>query len=68
MQMRLLNLDRSSDRLALFRARNPHLAGIERVSAVDGRLADRRRLIEHGIMSPDLNYSDGAVGCAMGGA
>lgn len=65
MQMRLLNLDRSSDRLALFRARNPHLAGIERVSAVDGRLADRRRLIEHGIMSPDLNYSDGAVGCAM---
>ncbi|WP_043837006.1 glycosyltransferase family 25 protein [Muricoccus aerilatus] len=65
MEKRLINLARSSDRLALFKARNPHLPDIQRVPAIDGRAADREWLRVNGIMSPDLSYSDGAVGCAL---
>ncbi len=65
MQTRLLNLNRSTDRLALFRARNPHASSFARVTAVDGQLADRERLRRADVISPELSYSDGALGCAL---
>lgn len=65
MEKRLINLARSSDRLALFKARNAHLPDIQRVPAIDGRAADREWLRVNNIMLPELSYSDGAVGCAL---
>ncbi|MBI0537510.1 hypothetical protein D9599_18280 [Roseomonas sp. KE2513] len=60
MEKRLINPAPRSDRLALFKARNPHLSDIQRVPAIDGRAADREWLRVSGIMSPDLSYPDGA--------
>ncbi len=65
MKFRLLNLDRSADRLATFKRTNPAHAKIERFSAIDGALANRARLVANDVISADLRYSDGALGCAM---
>lgn len=65
MKQVLINLDRSLDRLQQFRAANGFVPDIERLSAVDGRLVDRQRLIAEGVVDPRLNYSDGALGCAL---
>ena len=65
MQMRVINLNRSQDRLAGFRARNPARDDIVRFPAIDGSQADRGRLIATEVLSPDLEYTDGALGCAL---
>jgi GR25 family glycosyltransferase involved in LPS biosynthesis/glycosyltransferase involved in cell wall biosynthesis/SAM-dependent methyltransferase len=61
----VINLDRSVDRLTEFRRRNPHLGRVVRFPAVDGRTLDRSRLIDEGIIASDLQYSEGALGCAI---
>lgn len=62
MQIHLINLDRSTERLAEFTARNRHLTDVTRFTAIDGRQADRGALVAQGIIGPNLNYTDGALG------
>lgn len=66
LNIRLINLDRSSDRLAAFQALNIHIMPhIARFSAVDGKNIERSVFVERGIIAPDLGYTDGAIGNAL---
>ncbi|MFO1061421.1 MAG: glycosyltransferase family 2 protein [Dongiaceae bacterium] len=60
----VVNLDRSAARLAAFRERNAHLR-LTRFPAVDGRDVDRAALIADGTITADLDYTPGALGCAL---
>lgn len=62
MQIHLINLDRSPERLAEFTARNGHLTDVTRFPAIDGRQADRRELRVRGVIGHSLDYTDGALG------
>ncbi len=61
----LINLDRSSDRLQTFHARNQGISHISRFPAVDGSQFTREMLQAQGLMIGDLPYTNGALGCAM---
>lgn len=61
----LINLERSAERLRVFRAWNSFLPDVERFSAVDGRTLDRQALISQGVLDPRATYTDGALGCAL---
>jgi len=61
-RVRLINLDRSEDRLAKFTAYNGHLTDIVRFAAIDGKQARRSALAGRGIIDPALDYTDGALG------
>jgi GR25 family glycosyltransferase involved in LPS biosynthesis/glycosyltransferase involved in cell wall biosynthesis len=61
----LINLDRSTERLAAFRKFNAHLRNVIRVSAVDGRQLDRDTLIKEGLVDPNCSYKAGALACAL---
>jgi GR25 family glycosyltransferase involved in LPS biosynthesis len=62
-----INLDRSPDRLALFRRTNAHLKHVVRVAAIDGKAVDRDELVAKGIFAREVadTYADGAIGCAL---
>lgn len=60
----LVNLDRSTDRLARFRERNSHIP-FRRVAACDGSAIEATTLIEAGLVDPALRYRPGALGCAL---
>jgi GR25 family glycosyltransferase involved in LPS biosynthesis len=64
-QIRLINLDRSTDRLAEFQKRNAHLRDVVRFTAIDGQLLDREKLIKEDIITRDCSYDNGSLGCAM---
>ena len=69
LQIDVINLDRSKDRLAEFMATNSHLTDVSRFPAIDGQTLDisalvRRGLVSDGILSKDY-YSIGAVGAAL---
>lgn len=61
----VINLDRSTARWDKFRSRNAKLGNFERVSAIDGRKLDRLDLERQGLIAPELDYSAGALGCAL---
>jgi len=62
----VINLDRSTDRLSSFQELNSHLpVNFTRFPAVDGRSVARAPLVERGIITTDLGYSDGSVGSAL---
>ncbi len=65
MLVRFINLDRSPDRLARFRAVNDHLAEVQRVPAIDGAALDRGALAAGGLIDATLPYSAGALGVAL---
>jgi GR25 family glycosyltransferase involved in LPS biosynthesis len=65
METRVINLDRTPGRLTEFRAHNPHLPEIARVSGVDGLTLDRGRLVAEGLLHPDSIYTAGAIGNAL---
>jgi glycosyl transferase family 25 len=67
MLIHLINLDRSTLRLAQFHALNGHLAEVLRVSAVDGRTVDLPRLVRSGLVRGDIltTYSPGGIGAAI---
>jgi GR25 family glycosyltransferase involved in LPS biosynthesis len=66
MRISLLNLDRSTDRLASFLEINQHLTDVHRVPAVDGRTLNRVQLRQGGILADAMpTYTDGALGCAL---
>ena len=62
--IRVISLDRTPERFALFEKLNPGLA-YERVPACDGRLLDRARCEAEGLFAPGLRYSAGACGSAV---
>lgn len=61
----VINLDRSTERLAKFMACNAHLKNIVRVPAVDGLLVDRAELVRHQVIVEDGPFAPGALGCAL---
>jgi glycosyl transferase, family 25 len=67
MQIHLINLDRSPERLAKFRRLNGHLEAVERFSAVDGSKEDMASLVQRGLFEPGVPeaYGAGAVGAAL---
>jgi glycosyl transferase, family 25 len=66
LDIRLINLDRSPDRLATFRVVNSHvMPHVTRFSAVDGKATDREALVERGLIVRDLGYDDRSLGAAM---
>ena len=64
-QIHLINLDRSTDRLAKFARRNSHLSSVLRSPAVDGARVDRQALLRGGLIRADCPYGNGALGCAL---
>ena len=65
METYLINLDRSPDRLAEFTARNPHVLPIHRFAGIDGKTVSRAELVERGLFTAEVPYTDGAVGGAL---
>jgi GR25 family glycosyltransferase involved in LPS biosynthesis len=66
LDIRVINLDRSTDRLLTFETLNSHLElKFLRFSAVDGTDLERGPLVDRGIITADLGYGDGALGCAL---
>jgi glycosyl transferase, family 25 len=65
LQIHLINLDRSPDRLAEFMAFNGHLQNVTRFSAVDGKQVNRGDLVKSGVIDPGLDYTDGAIGSLL---
>jgi GR25 family glycosyltransferase involved in LPS biosynthesis len=66
LNIHLVNLDRSTDRLATFRAVNSHvMPHVTRFPAIDGKNVTRATFVEQGIIAPDLDYKDGALGNAL---
>lgn len=61
----VINLDRSKDRMTRFKEANAHLGEVLRVSAVDGAQIDRSALEQEGVISSDLPYGGGTLGCAL---
>jgi GR25 family glycosyltransferase involved in LPS biosynthesis len=62
----VINLDRSVDRWAAFETRNSAARErVIRISAVDGSTIDRGALVERGLITDDLCYSDAALGNAL---
>ena len=59
----VISLDRTPERYAEFTRRNSHLVGVEKFKAHDGRVEDKRFYPSK--FSPSLDYSPGAVGCAL---
>lgn len=64
-QVHLINLDRSTDRLQSFNRINAHLPDIIRVPAVDGAALDTSVLMASGLIEDGLRYAPGAMGCAL---
>jgi GR25 family glycosyltransferase involved in LPS biosynthesis len=64
-QVHLINLDRSVERLEKFRQRNSHLDNVLRIRAVDGTSIDRNLLMQEGVITEDLSYPPGSLGCAL---
>ncbi len=60
----LINLDRSTARLADFHRVNPHVA-VERFSGIEGAAFDRAALVREGRITADLDYTPGAIGNAF---
>jgi glycosyl transferase, family 25 len=66
LDIRVINLDRSTERLSTFESLNGHPnLKFSRFPAVDGKDVDRGSLVDRGIMTADLAYGDGALGCAL---
>ena len=63
-RIRVINLERSPERLTRFIERHPGLP-VERFPAVDGAGLDRDACVKDGVITADNEYSPGAIGLAM---
>ena len=61
----VINLDRSTARMAAFEKANARFIRYTRFSAIEGATASRAALHAQGLLNEDVRYTDGAVGCAM---
>ncbi len=66
MDIHVINLDRSADRMAAFESLNGRLpVNFIRFSAIEGKNSRRGPLVDQGIITADLRYGDGALGIAL---
>ena len=65
MSIRVINLDRSVERLREFQAANAHLRSVERFAAVDGAAQSAGDQAATGVIAGNLKYSVGAIGAAL---
>jgi len=66
LEIHVINLDRSNDRLAAFENINsPSRLNFSRFPGVEGKTVARGELVEQGVMAADLGYGDGALGNAL---
>jgi GR25 family glycosyltransferase involved in LPS biosynthesis len=66
LDIHVINLDRSKDRLSKFEALNGHLQqNFLRFPALEGINVARPPLVDRGIITADLGYGDGALGNAL---
>lgn len=66
MDIYVINLDRSKDRMSAFETFNGNLSlSFLRFSALEGKNVARGPLVERGIITADLCYGDGALGNAL---
>ena len=65
MQVHVINLDRSRQRLETFTRLNRACAEIVRFPAVDGRQVSRAVQVETGLIDADLSYPDPILGSAI---
>jgi len=66
LDIHVINLDRSKDRLLAFQTLNDHLkVNCLRFSALEGMNVARGPLVDRGIITADLGYGDGALGNAL---
>ena len=66
LNIHVINLDRSADRLGTFQSVNSHVMPyVTRFSAVDGKVTDRAAIVERGLIVRDLGYDDRALGAAL---
>jgi len=61
----VINLDRSTQRWASFEKANAAVVPFTRFSAIEGAAQSRAGLQANGLMNMDVQYTDGAVGCAL---
>lgn len=62
--IRVINLDRTPERLTRFLERHPGLP-VERFAAVDGATIDRNAGVRDGVIAVENDYHPGAIGVAM---
>jgi GR25 family glycosyltransferase involved in LPS biosynthesis len=65
MDIVVINLDRSPRKLQEFDAANRGLISYERFPAIDGLSVSKEAFVANGIFHPDLQYTPGAIGCAI---
>lgn len=67
MQIAVISLERTPDRLAEFGRWNGHLGQIQQLNAIDGHKQDIDLLVRDQLIDPDVlpHYTRGAVGCAL---
>lgn len=66
MEIQVINLDRSKDRMDAFEKMNGALSlNFLRFSGIEGKSLSRDALVERGLITADVGYNDGALGCAM---
>ena len=61
----VITLDRSTERLAGFEKANRACVPFTRFSAIDGAKQSRAGLHADAVLNADVQYTDGAVGCAL---
>ena len=66
MDIHVINLDRSKDRMAAFKKVNGWLPlKFLRFAGIEGKSLSRGTLVDQGLITADLGYNDGALGCAL---
>ncbi len=61
----VMNLDRDTERWAMFQQLNSDRCDFTRFSAVDGRTLDRQKLLSDGIIADPCGWTAGSLGSAM---
>lgn len=62
----VINLERSTGRLATFLEENRHLKSVRRIAAVDGKSISRQVLLDNHLFASEMpGYTAGAIGCAL---
>jgi len=62
LNMFVINLDHTPERMREFQQINAHLPNVTRFPAIDGKSVGHKTLIERGIFAPPIFYKDGSVG------
>jgi GR25 family glycosyltransferase involved in LPS biosynthesis len=65
MNINVINLDRTPERLAAFCSINAHLPRVVRFPAIDGQNVAPDDLRRGGMLDGSVDYTPGAFGCAL---